>query len=1031
MRKKLLIVLTLIMVCCLALGVSACGKNHDHVYSDNLTCHDRACTQKNCDHVEYASTAHAIDNAYSCRDRVCADCGETVKATTSHFLNTTIPCKVASCLLCGDSIPASCEHDLKDFRKEPDCFTDGFMGQVCEVCDYVVGEIIPAYTHDFNENGVCKNSCGTTFNEYYHDEFDVHTYTHDASCKARICTVCGKVVYATTSHMYVVDSDCADRVCVLCGNVSVGTHDHELESTAQKCCDNVCLKCGLIVPASTEHNFVSNTCACGYKLASGMTFTNTTAGYKVSGYTGSDKFVAIPSTYNGSPVIGIADRAFVDNDTIDGISIPKSIKEIGYRAFFGCDNLTSVTFEKGSELKFIDEGAFANCASLERIAMPIKVSVIPNGAFKDCISLKEVSLQKGVTEIKTEAFKGCTALTNIIVPETITTLGYNVFADCTSLVCVSFSNTKTLSSIGQNTFYNCSSLSKVIIPDSVVHIGANAFANCTSLLDVSIPKNVQQIHSTAFTNCRKLVHIRNLSTQSLVLGDFEYELAKDTKTGFNTSIKYDESGVIVYVKNNVNYVIGYVGDSTVLDMSSLENVEEIYPNAFIGRNFTKIVIPECVKKIGENAFSNCADLNDVQFAGNSQLTEIGAQAFSGCQMLFSFTLPENVTSIGVNAFYNCIRLVNFRNLASKVDIGSIKNNLEFECVTDKTTAFTNEIVVDGDLTLLKAGTKTYLMAYTGVATQLDLFDKQITNIYSYAFNNNDTLQRIVLPANLKGIEESSFKACSLLTEITIPSAVESIGLYAFADCINLTTVNFDVDSNLSLISIGAFENCSKISAITIPKSVQKIDNRAFNGCEKLSTLEFENGSTLKTIGEEVFYNCITLSSLSVPNSVTNIGDYAFYNCKGLTQINFAQGTQIQTIGNYAFSACSSIVSLDLGRCKNLYEVGEYAFSNCAKLEDLVLPYNVVELNDQTYYTKVLKDAFLGCTSAKNFYFMGSVEDWLIFDDDDVTNGEFYRKYNDFIDPTVAFYYYSEQQPPQDGNAHWHYDNGTPTSWQLI
>jgi len=1032
MRKKLLIILTTLVVLCFSLcGLFACGKDCDHTYSDNFTCHDRVCTKKKCGHVEYASSIHNLDDVFSCHDRTCSDCGETVKATTSHFLSTNVPCKVASCLLCGDTIPASCDHTLESFRKEPDCLTDGFMGQQCSICGYVIGDKLDSYGHDFDSDGNCKNSCGITYNEYYHDEFDVHTYNNDASCKARICTVCGKVVYAQTSHMYVTNGDCADKLCVLCGNVSMGTHEHEIETGAHTCVNNLCKNCEEIVPATTSHVVVGDSCACGYKLATAnMTFANSPSGYKLTAYNGTDKNIIIPATYNGSPVVGIADRAFINNDNLVGVSIPKSVKEIGYRAFLGCDNLSNVVFEAGSALNSISDGAFTDCVSLKNIAIPAEVTAISNGAFEGCIALNNVSLPKTLTKIDTNAFKGCTSLTTLIIPETINSLGYSVFADCTSLIAVSFSNAKNLNSLGQNTFLNCSSLSKVVIPESVVHIGANAFANCTSLLDITIPKSVEQLHSTAFTNCKKLVHVKNLSAEPIVMGDFDYELVTNSKTGFNTSINYEENGVITYVKNNVNYVIGYVGDSTELDMSTLTDVEEIYTNAFIGRNFTKVVIPACVKKIGANAFGNCANLNDVQFSGESELTEIGAQAFSGCQMLFTFTLPEKVENIGANAFYNCIRLVNFRNLAGNVQLGSITNNIEFESVTDKTSTFTNKIVKDGDLTLLKAGDKTYLMAYTGVSTTLDLSAKQITNVYSYAFNNNESLQSIILPAALKSVEESAFKGCSSLTEITIPDTVETIGLYSFADCISLTTVNFGVNSALSLISKGAFENCSKMLQFSIPKSVKAIDDRAFYGCENLQTLTFASDSTIESIGKEVFFNCVSLGVLNVPSSVKTIGDYAFYNCKVLAEINFDSDTQIQKIGNYAFSACNGITVLDLGRCNYLYEVGEYAFSNCAKLEDLILPYNVVEIEEQTYYLKVLKDAFLGCSSAKNFYFMGNVEDWIIFDDDDVSNGEFYRKYDDFIDPTVNFYYYSEQQPPQDGNEHWHYDNnGIATPWQ--
>src|SRR5437899_8516707 len=56
------------------------------------------------------------------------------------------------------------------------------------------------------------------------------------------------------------------------------------------------------------------------------TVTNQTV--TITGYTGTNDVVAIPSTINGLPVTSIGDRAFLSS-SITGVAIPNSVANIG------------------------------------------------------------------------------------------------------------------------------------------------------------------------------------------------------------------------------------------------------------------------------------------------------------------------------------------------------------------------------------------------------------------------------------------------------------------------------------------------------------------------------------------------------------------------------------------------------------------------------------------------------------------------------------------------------------------------------
>ena len=81
----------------------------------------------------------------------------------------------------------------------------------------------------------------------------------------------------------------------------------------------------------------------------------------------------------------------------------------------------------------------------------------------------------------------------------------------------------------------------------------------------------------------------------------------------------------------------------------------------------EVVIPDGVKKIGVNAFSDCESLASVTIPDS--VTEIGAEAFGSCTSLASVTIPDSVTSIGVNAFSKCTSLASVTIPDSVTSIG--------------------------------------------------------------------------------------------------------------------------------------------------------------------------------------------------------------------------------------------------------------------------------------------------------------------------------------------------------------------------
>ena len=98
--------------------------------------------------------------------------------------------------------------------------------------------------------------------------------------------------------------------------------------------------------------------------------------------------------------------------------------------------------------------------------------------------------------------------------------------------------------------------------------------------------------------------------------------------------------------------------------SNIPNVKTlIYPNTItkvIGDKgdynhiLEKVVLPSNLKEIGEQAFYECKNLNNIEIS--SSVTSIGKRAFYCCYSLTSIEIPSSVTSIGSDAFSACYSL---------------------------------------------------------------------------------------------------------------------------------------------------------------------------------------------------------------------------------------------------------------------------------------------------------------------------------------------------------------------------------------
>lgn len=174
-----------------------------------------------------------------------------------------------------------------------------------------------------------------------------------------------------------------------------------------------------------------------------------------------------------------------DSDCEGNAHIPKEVTKIGPESFGGFSagdsDVESVTFEAGSQLIEIEAGAFQNADELQSISLPASLRMINFSAFDRTISLENISFEGGSKlEAILEGAFSSSMLRSIVFPASLKTIDSGAFRNTTLLSSVTFESGSQLEIIGEEAFRN-SALTSIVIPASVQGISHDSFKNASNL----------------------------------------------------------------------------------------------------------------------------------------------------------------------------------------------------------------------------------------------------------------------------------------------------------------------------------------------------------------------------------------------------------------------------------------------------------------------------------------------------------------------------------------------------------------------
>lgn len=706
---------------------------------------------------------------------------------------------------------------------------------------------------------------------------------------------------------------------------------------------------------------------------------------EITSYSGFDAEVTVPSKIDGYTVVGIKDFHNEEgysypNEFVKKIILPDTVRYISDEAFYQPTDWTTKNFSSLMEivlpegLKTIGKDAFGMNMELQKIEIPASVTDIERGAFYGCTNLSSVtfkgnntfvhggafgSLMYGesfagfLSELYNEwlyddnssdffvwqnqllAYKGESKTP--VIPDSVKAIAGKAFVG-SEITGVTIP--QGVKEIGQYAFYETGTLESVVIPSSVEVIDNNGFCDCPALKSVTFNKGLKRINDSAFSDCEALTSI-NLPDGLTVLEDCAFNNCENLeKITFPNSLVEAEVGCFAETKwlyDHADDEDMYVGSVYIG-----RRMYDAYPSKLTVRAGTKtvslienelqdvdeLILPDSLKSVTIKAGYDC-NIKNLKIPEGVNYINI-----QGMQKLENITLPARA-QLGEGCFASCQNVK-----ISKLPEGNVV--LKNVCFGN-----TKNVVLPDDTLELRGG------GIFGNQEQTDTVSVDLNNvriIKDGALSNLNALTSITIPDSVTTLGENVFSNCSNLKSIKGGRNVKYIGNSCFSDCTSLTDFGSLTD-NVTRIEMLAFQNTAWFNSQSDGVVYFGKVAYAYKGDAPSNTvvslkpgtvsvsIYFCDGQTeLNTFKEQ-----LGIVGVILPESCKYVGASAFSLCKNLKYIVLGG---VRYIEREAFNsnACESIVLPDSVRF-----VGNNAFS-APNIKSIHLNDGLVALDEGAFFT---------------------------------------------------------------------------------
>lgn len=272
-------------------------------------------------------------------------------------------------------------------------------------------------------------------------------------------------------------------------------------------------------------------------------------------------------------------------------------------------------------------------------------------------SFSDVVVGEGITKLGDRTFYAYKkVLKSITLPNTLEYIGASVFSDCTALTEIKLPN-NSLTGIGNSAFGGCTGIKHFHIPATVRYVNSNdedfrnrnriwnSFSSCMGIESITVDwmSTYYRTEDGILYNLDKsaIIFVYSLDSTTLTISKTVRSIqssALDTCTEIER-FECEEGSVYYTAADGVLYANTDQGKSLVMAPKKLAG---------------KLVVPDDVTIVRQNAFNSCTLLTEVQLPAS--LTKIDGATFRFCSSLAKINIPESVTYIGQRAFEGCSSL---------------------------------------------------------------------------------------------------------------------------------------------------------------------------------------------------------------------------------------------------------------------------------------------------------------------------------------------------------------------------------------
>ena len=390
---------------------------------------------------------------------------------------------------------------------------------------------------------------------------------------------------------------------------------------------------------------------------------------------------------------------------------------------------------------------------------------------EEVVPITKVEIGDGVTRIGSGAFAYTELTGTVTFSENVTSYGDGVFARDTLITAVDWTNFKPTVKIkdGWATDYTGE---HIAIP--------YAFFDGCSSLDTSIVDGTEYSGQLVLPNTIEAIYVAAFRNTGFSTVDFSNGLSSIRAVGSYAITKLANMTEFTYPGNVDFYGVNDAGQNNVIQGGGIEKLT-------IAKDVTELPVYFC---------TNTEKLTTVEVEDGSQLTTIGADAFTDNNALKSIDISSPVSFVGDRAFYDCAALESVK----------IQGSSDVVYPYNTFSAWLSNGRKPAPLKTLEIGAG---------KIQFDLSHQK------------DSIETIVLGDGVTEIPASFAAGCTNLTSVSLPDALTSVPTSAFKGCSSLKKIGISENSKLQSIGSNAFQN-SALTQIYIPKNVTSIGTGAFN-----------------------------------------------------------------------------------------------------------------------------------------------------------------------------------------------------------